>query len=57
MISMIFTSIAGIASAFLGNRIYPLKSGAEAIPVVQPPTLPQRPVEPPVSQNTPSVAQ
>jgi hypothetical protein len=32
MISMILTSIAGIGSAFLGNKIYPLTGGAEPPP-------------------------
>jgi len=32
MISMILTSIAGFGSAFLGNRIFPLKGGAEPPP-------------------------
>ena len=53
MISMILTSIAGIGSAFLGNKIYPLTGGAEPIPVeLQPPTLPQTPAEVPVSVNS-----
>jgi hypothetical protein len=39
MISMILTSIVGMGSAFLGNRIYPLKGG------VEPPTSVQTPEE------------
>ena len=50
MISILFTSIAGVSAAFLGNRIFPLVGGAQE----QPMSLQQIPTEVPVSQNIPS---
>jgi hypothetical protein len=51
MISMILTSAMGIASAFVGNRIFPLKGGSE--PIVQPQPAPiQTQNEVPTPQNT-----
>lgn len=63
-ISMFLTSIAGIASAFLGNRIFPLTGGAQPVPKEEQPVpkeetfsstaSPQTPAEPPVvSENSP----
>lgn len=51
LISMILTSAMGIASAFVGNRIFPLKGGSE--PIVEPQPAPvQTQDETPQLQNT-----
>ena len=53
LISMVLTSIAGIASAFVGSKIYPLSGGAESPQEPVPPiALPQTLVEPPASENS-----
>ena len=55
MISMVLTSIAGVSSAFLGNRIFPLTGGAIPTEEPVPTVLPQTPTEPPVvSENSPA---
>lgn len=57
MISMILTSIAGIASGFVGNRIFPLTGGTKPVPVeepLRPSVLRQTPTEALVSENSPA---
>ena len=53
LISMILTSAMGIASAFVGNRIFPLKGGSETIAEPQRPDPVQIQDEAPPLQNMP----
>lgn len=53
VISIILTSLAGIGSAFVGNKIYPLKGGAvELPPTPAPEPVPALEAPAPVDVNT-----
>lgn len=49
LVSVVLTSIAGMGSAYLGNRVY--KGGAQPVPVVaESPSVPQPVPEQPIEQ-------